>query len=223
MRRSSKRCGKVACRSRSLARSCPNCLLTQNPEEIRSMTTSSANSSPVVRSLLENDLYKFTMWQALLHSHPGAQAEYAFVCRNVPAYPLSELKDDVDAELDRLCTLSFGADELAYLRSLRFIKSDFVDFLTVFRFQRRFVEVSTEGDQLRVVARGPLVHVMAFEIFVLYIRSELYFRRLPVDTSLLAMARNRLNAKITALKAERASLVSASDPFVFRSEEHTSE
>ena len=37
---------------------------------------------PVVRSLLENDLYKFTMWQALLHSHPGAQAEYAFFCRN---------------------------------------------------------------------------------------------------------------------------------------------
>ena len=44
-----------------------------------------ARSSPVVRSLLENDLYKFTMWQALLHSHPGAQAEYAFVCRNPPS------------------------------------------------------------------------------------------------------------------------------------------
>ena len=34
-----------------------------------------ANNDPVVRSLLENDLYKFTMWQALLHSNPGAQAE----------------------------------------------------------------------------------------------------------------------------------------------------
>ena len=28
-----------------------------------------ANQTPVVRSLLENDLYKFTMWQALLHSY----------------------------------------------------------------------------------------------------------------------------------------------------------
>ncbi|HRD88773.1 MAG TPA: nicotinate phosphoribosyltransferase, partial [Accumulibacter sp.] len=81
---------------------------------------------PVVRSLLENDLYKFTMWQALLHSHPGAQAEYAFFCRNRPVYPLAELKADVDAELDHLCTLTFSDDELAYLRSLRFIKSDFV-------------------------------------------------------------------------------------------------
>ena len=45
-----------------------------------------ANQAPVVRSLLENDLYKFTMWQALLHSHPGAQVEYRFVCRNATAF-----------------------------------------------------------------------------------------------------------------------------------------
>ena len=105
--------------------------------------------APIVRSLLENDLYKFTMWQALLHSHPGAEAEYTFVCRNAPAYPLAELKDDVESELDRLCTLSFSEDELAYLRGLRFIKSDFVDFLSVFRFQRRFIKVTTEGERVR--------------------------------------------------------------------------
>ena len=35
-----------------------------------------------------------------------------------------------------------------------------------------------EGDKLVVIAKGPLVHVMGFEIFVLYLVSELYFRRL---------------------------------------------
>jgi hypothetical protein len=87
---------------------------------------------PVVQSLLETDLYKFTMWQALLHSHPNTQTEYAFVCRNTPAYPLAELKDDVERELDHLCSLKFTEDELDYLRSLRFIKSDFTDFLAYF-------------------------------------------------------------------------------------------
>lgn len=168
---------------------------------------------PVVRSLLENDLYKFTMWQALLHSHPGALAEYAFVCRNTPAYPLAELKTDVEAELDRLCTLAFSSDELDYLRSLRFMKSDFVDFLSVFRFQRRFIEVGREGEKLTVVARGPLVHVMAFEIFVLYIVNELYFRRLPQE-GVLETARARLREKIALLKREETSL-SGPDPFVF--------
>jgi nicotinate phosphoribosyltransferase len=59
---------------------------------------------PIVRSLLDTDLYKFTMWQTLLHTHPAAQAEYEFVCRNEPAFPLAELKEEVERELDHLCT-----------------------------------------------------------------------------------------------------------------------
>ncbi|WP_432721232.1 nicotinate phosphoribosyltransferase [Jeongeupia wiesaeckerbachi] len=172
-------------------------------------------TTPVVRSLLENDLYKFTMWQALLHSHPGAMAEYAFVCRNTPAFPLSELKAEVETELDHLCTMQFAQDELDYLRGLRFIKGDFVDFLTVFRFQRRFVSVETDGEQLRIVARGPLVHVMGFEIFVLYIVNQLYFRRLGDTEATLGEARQRLAAKIATLKAAAPALADSGDfPFI---------
>src|SRR5690349_7207755 len=94
---------------------------------------------PVIQSLLDTDLYKFTMWQTLLHRHPQTQAEYTFVCRNEPAFPLAELVHEVDAELDHLCSLSFRPDELVYLRGLRFMRSDFVDFLRIFRFQRDFI------------------------------------------------------------------------------------
>jgi nicotinate phosphoribosyltransferase len=170
---------------------------------------------PIVTSLLENDLYKFTMWQAILHSHPGAQAEYSFVCRNSPAYPLTSLKTQVNAELDHLCTLSFRDDELDYLRGLRFMKSDFVDFLSVFRFQRRFVEVRAKGERLVVNASGPMVHVMGFEIFVLYIINELYFRRLPAE-GVLDAARNRLQRKIALLREHAAEFRAATEfPFTF--------
>lgn len=156
--------------------------------------------TPIVQSLLETDLYKFTMWQALLHRHPAAQAEYAFVCRNQPAFPLAELKADVERELDHLCSLSFSEDELDYLRSLRFMKSDFVDFLALFRFQRKFITVETDGPTLVIRARGPQVHVMGFEIFVLYIVNELYFRRFDQQAA-LQEARRRLEAKIGQLQA----------------------
>jgi nicotinate phosphoribosyltransferase len=171
------------------------------------------NNEPVVRSLLENDLYKFTMWQCLLHSHPDAQTEYAFVCRNTPGYPLAELEEAVNRELDHLCTMTFADDELEYLRRLRFIKSDFVDFLTVFRFQRKFVTVETEGDALVIRAKGPQVHVMGFEIFVLYIVNELYFRRFDQAAAMLE-ARKRLDAKIVALR-EFGSETSKRFPFEF--------
>ena len=170
-------------------------------ETPRMAKTATQPAAPVVSSLLENDLYKFTMWQALLHSNPGAQAEYHFVCRNTPAFPLAELKEAFEHELEHLCSMHFTQDDLDYLSGLRFIKSDFVDFLSVFRFQRRFIDVQAHADgRLDIVANGPLVHVMGFEIFVLYIINELYFRRLP-QQGVLDEARRRLQAKIALLEA----------------------
>ena len=156
--------------------------------------------TPIIRSLLDTDLYKFTMWQAMLHRHPQAQAEYRFVCRNESAYPLADLVTDVNAQLDHLCALAFTEDELGYIGNLRYIKNDFVDFLRIFRFQRRFIEARTDGGALSIIASGPQVHVMGFEIFVLAIVNELYFRRFD-GTAAVIEGRARLRAKIAQLRA----------------------
>jgi nicotinate phosphoribosyltransferase len=158
---------------------------------------------PVIRSLLDTDLYKFTMWQTMLHRHPQTQAEYTFVCRNTPAYPLAELLDEVNGELDALCALNFRAVEHAYLGSLRFIRSDFVDFLRIFHFQREFISARANGPVLEIVAIGPQVHVMAFEIYVLSIVNELYFRRFD-RAAAIAEGRRRLATKVERLRAFEA-------------------
>jgi nicotinate phosphoribosyltransferase len=168
---------------------------------------------PVITSLLETDLYKFTMWQTMLHRHPQTQSEYTFVCRNQSAYPLADLLLEVNEQLDHLCTLAFRADELDYLRGLRFMKSDFVDFLRIFRFQRDFIRAWADGSHLRVVARGPQVHVMAFEIFVLSIVNELYFRRFD-QMAAQEEGRRRLEGKVDRLRAF-ASEAQAANPFQF--------
>jgi len=87
---------------------------------------------------------------------------------------------------------------------LRYLKSDYIDFLRLFQFQRRFITVSTNGGTLNIVAKGPQVHVMGFEIYVLSIVNELYFRRLASERGseqvFLAEARKRLASKITLLR-----------------------
>jgi nicotinate phosphoribosyltransferase len=172
--------------------------------------------TPILHSLLETDLYKFTMWQTMLHRHPQAQAEYRFVCRNAPALPLAGLLAEVDEQLDHLCSLAFTEDELAYLGGLRYIKPDFVDFLRIFRFQRRFIRASVaeDGRSLEIVASGPQVHVMAFEIHVLAIVNELYFRRVgqPHD---LDEGRRRLQAKVASLRAVATDEPPRAHPFEF--------
>lgn len=155
---------------------------------------------PVIRSLIDTDLYKFTMWQPMLHRHAATHSVYRFVLRNAPQYPLAELVDEVNAQLDHLCALRFQRDELDFLGSLRFIKGDFVDFLRIFHFQRDFIRAWAEGEQLHIEARGPQVHVMAFEIFVLAIVNELYFRRFERAPA-LAEGRRRLQEKLELLRA----------------------
>ncbi len=164
------------------------------------MPTPSPAFRPVIESLLDTDLYKFTMWQTMLHSHPAAQAEYHFICRDRPEYPLAALAGEVAQQIDHLCGLRYTEEELRYLGSLRYIKPDFTDFLSLFHFQRRFIEVRAEGEGLSIVARGPQVHVMGFEIFVLAIVNELYFRRFDTP-EVRAGGRRRLAAKIEALRA----------------------
>ncbi|UXZ04790.1 nicotinate phosphoribosyltransferase [Moraxella nasicaprae] len=157
---------------------------------------------PIITSLLDNDLYKFTMLQAMLHQFPQTHSVYRFRCRNhdQTAYPLSEIQADLEEQLDALCQLRFTQDELDYLRGLRFIKSDFVDYLELFALKRRFITVSIDDEnRLSIDIEGPMIQAMFFEIFVLCIVSELYYRRLVTD-EILAQGQARLDQKINLLK-----------------------
>ncbi len=170
--------------------------------------------TPIIQSLLDTDLYKFTMWQVFLHRFPAATGEYRFLNRAASTMPLAGLAREVEAQIDHLCTLRFTADELAYLRSLRFIKSDFADYLELFQLRRRFIRVGVSATGgLEIVARGPLMHVMFFEIFVLAIVSELHSRAHRREHS-LAEGRERLAAKVALLR-EFAVGPAHRNPYVF--------
>lgn len=158
--------------------------------------------SAIIHSLLDTDLYKFTMLQVVLHKFPQTHSVYHFRCRNLEdtVYPLTDILDDLNQQLDYLCQLKFKEDELQYLRSLRFIKSDFVDYLELFQLKQRFIKASIDDQgRLDIWVEGPMVQAMMFEIFVLAIVNELYFRRISSD-EVLAEGERRLQAKVALLK-----------------------
>ena len=157
--------------------------------------------SAIIHSLLDTDLYKFTMLQVVLHKFPQTHSVYHFRCRNLQdtVYPLTDILHDLNEQLDYLCQLKFKEDELLYLRSLRFIKSDFVDYLELFQLKRRFIKASIDSEgRLDIWVEGPMVQAMMFEIFVLAIVNELYFRRIRTD-EVLAEGERRLQAKMVLL------------------------
>ncbi|MEW9150612.1 nicotinate phosphoribosyltransferase [Acinetobacter indicus] len=172
--------------------------------------------APIIQSLLDTDLYKFTMLQVVLHKFPQTHSLYHFRCRNLEdtVYPLTDILDDLNHQLDLLCQLKFKEDELQYLRSLRFIKSDFVDYLELFQLKRRFIRAGIDSEgRLDIVVEGPMVQAMMFEIFVLAIVNELYFSRIRSD-EVLAEGERRLQAKMQLLKRYDASQNPNDPPFL---------
>ena len=151
----------------------------------------------IIHSLLDTDLYKFTMMQVVLHHFPGAQVEYRFKCRN-EGIDLVPFIEEIREEIQHLCTLRFRERELDYLRGMRFIKSDFVDFLGLFQMNEKYVSVlpsPRRNGEIEITLRGPWLHTILFEIPVLSIVNEIYVRntvRLPD----YARGRQRLDEKI---------------------------
>jgi nicotinate phosphoribosyltransferase len=140
------------------------------------------------------------MMQVVLHHFPGAQVEYVFKCRT-PDVDLSPDEEAIGGVIDDLCRLRFREDELAYLRGLRFMKSDFVDFLGLFQFNAKYISVRRVGEPpgIDITIRGPWLHTILYEIPVLAIVSECYFRRTRPRPD-LDEGRRRLRAKIDLVR-----------------------
>jgi len=155
----------------------------------------------IITSLLDTDLYKFTMMQVVLHQFPGAQVEYKFKCRN-PGIALAPFVDEIRSEIRSLCGLSFKESELRYLRSLRFIKSDFVDFLGLFRLNEKYITVTPlPNGEIDITISGPWLHTILFEIPVLAIVNEVFFRNTQRVPDLME-GRRRLDVKIAQLQSD---------------------
>ncbi len=150
----------------------------------------------VITSLLDTDLYKFSMMQVVLHQFPAAQVEYRYKCRT-PGVNLRPYLDEIREEIRHLCTLRFTEAELDYLGGLRFIKSDFVDFLRLFHLQERSISVTegAEPGEIAISVKGSWLHTILFEIPVLAIVNEVYFRNVCPEPA-WEEGRKRLQSKM---------------------------
>jgi nicotinate phosphoribosyltransferase len=156
----------------------------------------------IIESLLDTDLYKFTMMQVVLHHFPTAQVEYRFKCRT-PGVDLTPYIAEIEREIGALCGLRFSRRELDYLRSWRFLKSDFVDLLGLFHLDQRFVSLRPSPavpGEIEITIEGPWLHTILFEVPLLAIVSEVYFRNTKGKVD-FTEGRSRLQTKIAQINA----------------------
>jgi nicotinate phosphoribosyltransferase len=156
----------------------------------------------IISSLLDTDLYKFTMMQVVWQRLSNVSVEYAFKCR-ASGVNLSEFAQEIREELDFLSTLTLNNEELSYLKSIRYISPEFVESLRGFRLDPSTIEITTEPEfSLRI--RGSWLATILFEVPVLAIINEVYFRNThPTTPELIAEGRKRLHEKASQIGSLR--------------------
>lgn len=133
--------------------------------------------NPIINSLLETDLYKFSMGQAIYHQFPSYMTTWTFKCRNKDVHFTEEMVEEVKAQLKAYCTLRFTEEELAYLSGIKWLKSSYINFLRL--WQPRFEDFTISSDAecgLSIETDGSWLNTSMYEIPTLAIVNEVWFR-----------------------------------------------
>ena len=131
----------------------------------------------ILKSLLDTDLYKFTMMQAVWSKFPQTQVEYAFKCRS-SSVDLRPFAAEIQSEIEKLATLTFTDEEIAYLRTIRYLKPAFIDSLRGFTLDATTVSLYTEpiDDAFTLRIKGGWFQTILWEVPLLALINEIYFR-----------------------------------------------
>ena len=133
----------------------------------------------IIPSLLDTDLYKFTMMQVVLHHFPGAQVEYRFKCRNA-GVDLTPFVDEISDEIRALCALRFTRGRARLPARAALLQERLRRPAGAVPARRALhhgdAPAPTRRGEIDITIKGPWLHTILFEVPVLAIVSEVYYR-----------------------------------------------
>ena len=131
----------------------------------------------IINSLLETDLYKFSMGQAIYHQYSDYKTTWTFKCRNENVHFTKEMVNEIKRQIKMYCKLTFKEDELNYLNSITWIKGSYVDFLRLWNPRYEDFTINTKSDcGLFIETKGTWLNTSMYEIPILAIVNEVYFK-----------------------------------------------
>lgn len=166
----------------------------------------------IIKSLLENDMYKFSMGQAIYHLFSDYKTTWTFKCRNEDVKFTKEMVNEIKRQIKLYCKLRFKQEELDYLHNIKWIKGSYIDFLKLWEPQYDDFDIRHSGDNgLEIETKGTWLNTSMYEVPVLAIVNEVYFKTKYDYDKLLIDYKKRLKKKIKKLENNEYRLNSFSE------------
>ena len=154
----------------------------------------------IIVSLLETDMYKMSMGQAIYHQFSDYKTTWSFKCRNKDVHFTDEMVAEIKRQIRLYCNLRFTEDELEYLNNIKWIKGSYVDFLRLWKPRYEDFEITTNAEcGLAIETKGTWLNTSMYEIPTLAIVNEVYFRMAYDYEKLMQSFQERLQKKIQLL------------------------
>ena len=131
----------------------------------------------VINSILDNDLYSFTMQQAILNLYPNVEVEYQFTDRDPSGKMDKAFLRALENEIWNMKNLSLTSEEVEFLHQYDFLSKEYIEYLRNYRFEPLRVCCDITNSQFNLKINGPWVETVLWEVPLLAMISELYFRR----------------------------------------------
>ena len=155
----------------------------------------------IITSLLETDMYKFSMGQAIYHQFSAYKTTWTFKCRNQDVFFTKEMVVEIKEQIKAYCGLRFTEEELAYLEKIKWIKGSYVDFLRLWEPRYEDFTITTDAEcGLSIDTAGTWLNTSMYEIPTLAIVNEVYFRMAYDYDDLMESFRERLAKKVESLQ-----------------------
>jgi nicotinate phosphoribosyltransferase len=155
--------------------------------------------SNAIPSLLDTDLYKLTMMQCIMHQFPDVPVGYRLILRK--PIDLRPCSSHIQSQIHALCQLRFQESELGYLESLGYFKADFLDYLRTFSLPEKAITLSDDNATLSLKIEGSWKETILFEVPLLAILSEAYYRQHVLHPD-YDEGKRRLQSKIDYIKSQ---------------------
>ncbi|MFT6327631.1 MAG: nicotinate phosphoribosyltransferase [Crocinitomicaceae bacterium] len=154
---------------------------------------------PIFFSLADTDKYKLSMLLANYYKFPSTVAKYRFKCRT-QGVDLTPLIPTIRRQIEKVAQLSFTDSELRYFAKEKYLTPVFLDLLKGFRLDSSHVSIENKESELSITVEGSMLKTSMWEIFILAMVNELYFR-MTVSKPDIDEGRKRLIEKIEMIKS----------------------
>lgn len=136
----------------------------------------------MIYSILDNDLYKFSMQAAVLSEYPTAVVEYRFANRRLTDKFNKKAYKGILKDIQRMASLVLRKKEKDWFqKTCPFLPVSYFEYLANYRFDPKEVKVKLNKDgELEIVIAGLWHRTILWEVPLLAIISENYFKY--VDT-----------------------------------------